>query len=120
MKTAVLGASPKPDRYSNKAIRMLVEHDHEVVPVHPVYKEIEGLTVTAALEDLAPESIDTLTMYVNADRSSELADAIVNLQPRRVVFNPGSENPELAQQLAGKGIEVEAACTLVLLRTGAF
>lgn len=120
MKTAVLGASPKPDRYSNKAIRMLAEYGHEVVPVHPAHQEIEGLDVAAGLDALEPQSIDTLTMYVNADRSAGLADAIVALRPRRVIFNPGAENQALAGRLEQNGIEVENACTLVLLSTNAF
>ena len=120
MITAVLGASPKPDRYSNKAIRMLMEYGHEVVPVHPVHQEIEGLSVVAGLAALESESIDTLTMYINADRSATLGEIIVSLNPRRVIFNPGAENLELAKRLGLDGIEVEEACTLVLLRTGAY
>jgi len=120
MKVAVLGASPNPERYSNKAIRLLQEHHHDVVPVNPAYEEIEGLSTVKDIESLEPESIDTVTMYVGAARSNGLRDAFLALQPRRVIFNPGAENPELADALEQAGIETIEACTLVMLRTGSF
>ncbi|HMP89669.1 MAG TPA: CoA-binding protein [Kiritimatiellia bacterium] len=120
MIVAVLGASTNPERYSNQAIRMLVEHGHSVIPVNPAYEEIEGLAAAKSLDELEPGSVDTVTMYVGADRSRSLAETLKTLRPRRVIFNPGAENPELASALTSAGIETENACTLVLLRTGAF
>lgn len=120
MRVAVLGASPKKDRYANKAVTELLKFGHEVVPVNPAYAEIEGLPVASELAALAPGSIDTLTVYVGADRSGALGAAMVDLRPRRVIFNPGAENPELAEALRAEGIEALEACTLVLLRTGQF
>lgn len=116
---AVLGASPKPERYSNKAIRLLQEHGHRVVPVHPAIAEIEGLEVMRELAAIT-EPVDTLTMYVSPNISESLADQIIALNPVRVVFNPGTESPALMAALAGAGIETEEACTLVLLNTGQF
>lgn len=119
MRVVVLGASDRPDRYSNKAVRMLRQHGHEVVPVHPRLTEVEGLPVVPSLDQVAGP-VDTVTVYVGPDHSAPLTAAFLALAPRRVVFNPGSENPALAAELRGAGIAVEEACTLVLLATGAF
>lgn len=118
-RVVVLGASPKPDRYSNRAVRLLVQHGHGVVPVHPTASSIEGLPTVARLEDV-DGVVDTLSVYVSAARSTQLGSAILQLDPARVIFNPGAENPELQATLAGRGVRVEAACTLVLLNTGQF
>lgn len=114
--TVVLGASPKPDRFSNKALRMLRENGHHVVPVHPVHAEIEGLPAASSLAAIS-EPVDTLTIYVNAAQSALLAEAILRLAPRRVIFNPGAENTELERELSEAGIECRNACTLVMLRS---
>ena len=115
----VLGASPKPERYSNQAVRLLQEHGHRVIPVHPAIIEIESIPVVHALEHIeAP--IDTLTVYLSPSISAPLQSAMLKLQPERVIFNPGTENPELKQALERAGIAVEEACTLVLLNTGQF
>ncbi len=119
MNVAILGASDDPSRYAYKAFQMLKEYGHTPVPVHPNLKSIEGTAVAARLGDIK-EPIDTLTMYVNPQVSSRLTEEILALQPRRVIFNPGSENPELQQALRQKGIEPLEACTLVLLRTRQF
>lgn len=117
----VLGASDKAERYSNQAVRLLLEHGHRVIPVHPALKLIEGLPVVTDLGDLSSEhEIDTLTVYVSASVSANLQDAILSLNPRRVIFNPGAENAELSAQLQAVDVPVEEACTLVLLRTGQF
>jgi predicted CoA-binding protein len=118
-RVVVLGASHKPERYANQAIRLLLEHGHEVVPVHPRLDLAEGLPVVHALGDIAG-MVDTLTLYVGPERSAPLADAIVALRPRRVIFNPGTESAELERRLDTAGIPHERACTLVLLRTGQF
>lgn len=116
---AVLGASPKRERYSNQAIRLLREYGHTVLPVNPVQTEIEGLPVIAALDAL-PTGIDTVTMYVSPAHSEGLLPSLLALAPRRVIFNPGAENARLEEGLKAAGIAVEEACTLVLLRTGQF
>ncbi|MFN3715205.1 MAG: CoA-binding protein [Thiobacillus sp.] len=118
-RVVVLGASHKPARYSNQAIRLLLECGHTVVPVHPRLGQVEGLPVVASLDALV-EPVDTLTLYVGPERSRELVDAIVRLRPGRVIFNPGTENPALETRLDAAGIRHERACTLVLLRTAQF
>lgn len=115
----MLGASPKPERYANKAIRLLVEYGHRVIPVHPAIPEIEGLAVKTDLQSIS-EPVDTLTMYVSAGISESMADQIIALKPKRVIFNPGTENHVLQGTLVKAGIETEEACTLVLLNTGQF
>jgi len=115
----VLGASDNPERYSNKAVLLLKQHGYNVIPVNPKLAELEGLAVVPRLEDVA-QAVDTVSVYVGPAVSSAMLAEIVALKPQRVIFNPGSENPELMELLAQKGIEVEPACTLVLLRTNQF
>lgn len=115
----VLGASPKPERYSNKAVRMLLEAGHKVIPVHPAMDTIEGLPTVKSLEEIN-EQVDTLTVYVSEKISTDLAGRILALNPQRVVFNPGTENPSLQKKLEDNHIKTELACSLVLLRTGQF
>lgn len=116
---AVLGASTNPERYSNKAVRLLLEHGHHVIPVNPAQQFIEGQAVAAALEEIR-EPVDTLSLYMAPRHLDALADAILQLKPGRVIFNPGTEHPGLQRRLDAAGIRWEEACTLVLLRTGQF
>ena len=118
-RVAILGASDKQDRYSNKAQRLLAQHGHTVVPVHPALKQIEGADVVPRL-DAIQAPVDTLTMYVGPAISTGVADKIVALKPGRVIFNPGTENPELEQAAHAAGIATEEACTLVMLSTGQY
>lgn len=118
-RVAVLGASPKEDRYSYKAVKMLSEHGFKPIPVHPKGHDVLGFHGLSSLDDIN-EPIDTLTMYVGKKISDDELDRILKLKPKRVVFNPGAENPELAKKLRDAGIEVVEACTLVLLQTDQF
>lgn len=117
--TAVLGASPNPDRYANKAIRLLRSYGHDVIPINPAIKEIEGLPVVKSLADIQ-QPVDTLTLYVGPDRGKPLAEQMLALHPRRVIMNPGTESEKLATTLRNAGIEVVEGCTLVMLKTGQF
>src|SRR5262245_48036497 len=119
MNVAVLGASDKEDRFSYKAVKLLQENGHQVFPVHQRVKTIDGQPVYRSITDIK-EPIDTITLYVAADISSSLAGDIFSVKPRRIIFNPGAENPDLAQQAKAKGIEPVEHCTLVMLRTGVF
>lgn len=118
-RVVILGASDKPERYAHQAQQLLARHGHEVIPVHPRLAEIDGVPVVADLSQVAGP-VDTVTMYVGPAISSELSGKLIALKPRRVLFNPGSENPALSTQLQAVGIGVEEACTLVLLHTGQF
>ncbi len=117
---AVLGASSDPNRYSYKAIEILKEYGHRPIPVTPKEKEVLGYGTVEGIKQLVGESIDTLTVYVNPAISDKYTDDIVALKPKRVIFNPGAENFNLEKALVKAGIEVENACTLVLLRTNQF
>lgn len=119
MRVAVLGASPKEERYSNRAVKMLLDAKHEVIPIHPTAEAIHGIPCTGSLDALAPP-LHTLTIYVGADRVPALLDDILALAPERVIFNPGTESEEAMNRLRDAGIRVVSACTLVLLQTGQF
>lgn len=118
-RVAVLGASPKEERYSFKAVHMLKEHGHQPIPVHPAGHTVDGIAGVKELSDITAP-VDTLTMYVSSKISDDKYDEIMALKPRRVIFNPGAENESLAQKLRDAGIEVVEACTLVMLRTDQF
>ncbi|MBL9131364.1 MAG: CoA-binding protein [Verrucomicrobiaceae bacterium] len=118
-RVVIIGASDNPERYSHKALLLLRRHGHEVVPVHPKLAEIEGIPVTADLSAISG-AVDTVTMYVGAAISAGLKDKLAAMRPRRVIFNPGAENADLARDLEKAGIACEEACTLVLLHTGQF
>lgn len=117
-KTLVLGASPNPERYGYKATEMLTEYGHTVVPFGLKKGEINGKPMVNVLPENA--DFDTVTLYLNPTNQVEYYDYIIGLHPKRVVFNPGTENPEFEQQLISKGIQPLEACTLVLLRTGQY
>ncbi len=119
-RVAVVGASPNPERYSNQAVHLLREVGHAVIPVNPGHAVIEGLPAVRRIEDLETGTIDTVTLYVGPGISAGMAAALMALAPRRVIFNPGAENPALADTLRDGGMQVLDACTLVLLRTGQF
>lgn len=118
-RVVVAGASPKAERYSNKAVRLLQQHGHEVLPIHPAAESIEGLTAVHSLKDIEGE-VDTVTLYISPDKSSASAEDLLALHPNRVIFNPGTENPELQVKLEKANIATEQACTLVLLNTNQF
>ncbi|MFT5171467.1 MAG: putative CoA-binding protein [Candidatus Marinamargulisbacteria bacterium] len=119
MIVVVLGASHKASRFSNKAVRMLASYGHIVIPVHPKLGEVEGLRVFNSLAEVE-KPVDTVTVYVNPEKSSEMITDILELSPSRVIFNPGSENQDLINLLEENGIHTVSACTLVLLRAGEF
>lgn len=117
-KTLVLGASLKPNRYSNYAIQRLVANNFDVVAFGLKKGIIEGVEIDTEL--LPYENIHTVTLYLNPKRQKEYYDYIVSLSPKRVIFNPGTENPEFYKVLKTNKINFEAACTLVLLATNQY
>ena len=119
MNVAVLGASNKPERYSYKAVRMLREHGHTPLPIHPALAEGDGLPVFPSL-GMVSTPIDTITVYLSPRNQQPIVNDLLSSNARRVIFNPGSENPGLADQLHQAGKQVVHACTLVLLATGQF
>lgn len=116
---AVLGASPKPARYANQAVRLLLDGGYRVTPIHPNFQEIEGLSVANSMQQV-DQPVHTLTLYVGADRLNRQIDQLLALRPGRVIFNPGTESPQLQAALSDAGIEWFEACTLVMLKTEQF
>lgn len=115
----ILGASIKEGRYSNIALKKLIDRNFNVIPVHPTYKEIEGLRVLPDLKDIE-EKVDTITIYINPDHLEKHIDDIIKLKPKRVIFNPGSESASAIKKLDQNNIKYLKSCTLVLLRTNQF
>ncbi len=115
----VLGASNKPHRYAYKAIKMLLEYGHQVVPVHPRLESIEGLVVKHHLGQIHTD-VDTLTLYIGPQRIGPLIDDIVKLSPSRVILNPGTECEDLELALLHNDIPFVKDCTLLMLEHGRF
>ena len=117
-KTLVLGASTKPERYAYKAITMLVEKGHSVVAIGQNIGEVAGVKIYTKAIPLS--KVNTVSLYLNAARQRDYYNYILEAKPKRVVFNPGTENPEFYQLLELNNIKVEVACTLVLLATNQY
>jgi predicted CoA-binding protein len=117
-KTLVLGASANPSRYSYLAMNRLKAHKHPVVAVGRRETEVSGIPISKA--PVLEEGVDTVTLYLNPTHQEEYYDYILNLKPKRIIFNPGTENPELIQKAKEQGIEPVVACTLVMLATGQY
>ena len=120
MVVAVLGASPKAERFSHKATVMLQEYGHRVVPVNPYHPSVAGLSCVPSLSTLEEGSVDTVTVYMREVILEPHLPELLVLMPRRIIFNPGSEAPVLEKVLREAGIECVDACTLVMLRRGTF
>ena len=117
-KTMVIGASPNPGRFSYKAVSLLNYYQHPVTAVGIRDGEINGIQIIKGKPNLI--DIHTITLYIGKERQKEYYDYILGLKPRRIIFNPGTENPELVQKAAERGIETVVNCTLVMLNAGMF
>ena len=117
-KTLVLGASTKPERYAFKAITMLVEKGHSVMAIGQNAGEVAGITIRT--KNIPLSNINTVSLYLNPQRQREFYNYIIETKPKRVIFNPGTENPAFYQLLQSNGIKAEVACTLVLLTTNQY
>lgn len=118
IRTLVIGASEKMERYSNKAIRKLLHYGHEVIPLAARNGEVKGLPFKTGFPDL--ENVHTITLYIGPQRQKPYYDYILKLNPQRIIFNPGTENEELMKLTAKQGIKNITACTLVMLDRGIF
>ncbi len=117
-KTIVLGASTNPSRYSYLAINKLVAHQHPVVAIGLKEGVVNNVSIIKGQPDV--QDIDTVTLYLNPGNQKPYYDYIISLKPKRIIFNPGTENEELQELAAQNGIETMEACTLVLLGTGQY
>ncbi|WP_422859330.1 CoA-binding protein [Flagellimonas sp. S174] len=118
VKTLVFGASPNPSRYSNIAIHRLVENEIETEAFGIRSGVVAGIQISDRLEGF--HNVDTISLYLNPKRQQEYYQTIINMKPRRVIFNPGTENTDFQNILKENNIKVEIACTLVLLATGQY
>jgi uncharacterized protein len=117
-KTLIIGASSNPERYSYKAAERLLSHGHQIELIGMRPEIIFGKTIDTEKKHF--EDIDTVTLYLSAKFQTEYYDYLLSLKPKRVIFNPGTENSEFEELLNSKGIIAEEACTLVLLGTGQY
>ena len=117
-KTLVLGASENPARYSNLAIRRLVNGQHPVVAIGRKKGIVAGIEIETGHQQFS--DIDTVSIYLNPLHQKEYYNYIISLHPKRIILNPGAENDELAALAEQKGIRSQEACTLVLLSTGQY
>lgn len=116
--TVVLGASANPSRYSNIAINRLRAHGHPVVAIGKRAGVVGDTTVETMPKKV--DGPDTVTLYLNPGNQKPYYDYILELKPKRIIFNPGTENEELEMLASKAGIETMEACTLVLLSTGQY
>ncbi len=114
-KTLVLGASPTPLRYAYKAVKRLLSYGHEVVAIGKVEAEIDSVKINKQMIDIP--DLHTVTMYLNPEKQEPYLEYIIELEPQRIIFNPGSYNPKLEKLAREAGIEVLEDCTLVMLDT---
>lgn len=117
-KTVVLGASENPSRYSFLAVNKLNANQHPVVAIGRRKGQIGNTTIET--EKTGVTDVDTVSLYLNPDNQKEYYDYILSLNPKRIIFNPGTENAELEALADEKGIKTQEACTLVLLATGQY
>ncbi len=117
-KTLLLGASENPARYSYLALKKLLAHQHPVVALGKKTGILNGVAIEKEKKDWP--GIDTVTLYLNPQNQKQYYDYLMSLKPRRIIFNPGTENEELYALAKKNGIQVQEACTLVLLSTGQY
>ncbi len=117
-KTLVIGGSPKRDRYSNRAIRLLLRYGYPVVSTGAREAEVEGVKIETGNPHF--DDIHTVTLYVGPARQPQLYDYVIGLKPQRIIFNPGTENDEFEELARRNSIETVANCTLVMLNAGWF
>jgi len=116
-KTVIIGATTNPGRYAWLAARMLSEYNHEIVPVGIKEGAVFGKDILDIYERPAIRDVDTVTLYIGPRRQADHIDYILSLKPKRIIFNPGTENEEFIERAKDQGVETLEACTLVMLRS---
>jgi uncharacterized protein len=116
-KTVIIGATPDPSRYAYLAAQMLTSYGHEIVPVGIKTGTVFGVEILDIRQRPVIEGVDTVTLYIGPQRQPEWYDYILSLKPKRIIFNPGTENEEFEKMAEAQSIEATEACTLVLLRS---
>lgn len=116
-KTVIIGATTNPGRYAWLAARMLTEYNHEIVPVGIKKGSVFGKEILEIYSRPAIEDVHTITLYIGPGRQPDHIDYLLGLKPKRIIFNPGTENDEFIQRAQDEGVETLEACTLVMLRS---
>lgn len=119
-KTAIIGASDDPSRYAYLAAQRLLANGHDIIPISIHNGKVQGISFLDLKEKQRVDGIDTITMYINPVHQKEWEDYLLSLQPKRIIFNPGTENRSLEEKAQAKGIETLHACTLVMLGSGQY
>lgn len=119
-KTVIIGATTNPSRYAYLAAEMLTEYNHEIVPVGIKQGVVFGKEILTIQSQPAITDVDTITLYIGPQHQAEYYEYLLSLKPKRVIFNPGTENPEFEKLVGDSGAEAWQACTLVLLRSGQY
>lgn len=119
-RTVIVGATTNRGRYAYLAAEMLTEFKHEIIPLGIKKGEVFGKQILNIQEKPLVANVDTITLYIGPQHQSEWYDYLIGLKPRRIIFNPGTENEIFARMADEKGIEAVEACTLVMLRTGQY
>ena len=117
-KTVVIGASPNPMRYSYMASHDLTDHGHEIIPVSIKSGEVAGKDILDIRQKPKINEVDTVTLYIGPRHQPEWIDYILDLNPKRIIFNPGTENQTFIEKAKDLDIEVVLGCTLVMLSIG--
>ena len=117
-KTVVLGASDNPSRFAYRAVHKLKQYGHEVVPVGIRKGDVAGIKIET--EKVPVDNVDTVTVYVGPQNQPSWYDYILSLKPNRIIFNPGTEKPELERKAAEQNIITLHHCTLVMLAVGEY
>ncbi|MCB0490082.1 MAG: CoA-binding protein [Cyclobacteriaceae bacterium] len=119
-KTVIIGATTNASRYAYLAASMLTEYGHPIVPVGIKIGEVFGKPIQDIRKKPEIKDVDTVTLYIGPDHQPEWYEYLLSLKPKRIIFNPGTENAEFEKMAEDNGIEATEACTLVLLRTNQF
>ncbi|HZX74807.1 MAG TPA: CoA-binding protein [Cyclobacteriaceae bacterium] len=119
-KTIIVGATNNSSRYAFLAAQMLDEYGHEIVPLGIKKGEVMGKSILNIKEKPHVSDINTITLYIGPDKQPEWYDYLLSLKPKRIIFNPGTENEEFEKKAREKGVEAIEACTLVMLRSNQF
>ena len=119
-KTVIIGATTDRSRYAYLAASMLTSYHHEIVPIGIKKGEVFGTQILDIYEKPEVKDVDTVTLYIGPQRQPEWYDYILSLKPKRIIFNPGTENETFEKLAEEKGVEVVEGCTLVMLRSNQF
>lgn len=119
-KTVIIGATPNPARYAYLAAGSLTKHKHPIVPLGIKKGEVYGTQILDLTEKPHISDVDTITLYINPTNQQPWEDYILGLKPKRIIFNPGTENHELASRASAMGIEPVYGCTLVMLSANTY